>query len=76
MHPRVFFEGDLVLVYNQDKDAFGAGKFKPMWYGHFIIMFTVLDLPTCQWDLPGKKPQLDLIPFFVGVPTVGHKAMP
>jgi hypothetical protein len=32
-----FSEGDLVLVYDQDKDPLGAGKFKPMWFGPFII---------------------------------------
>eukprot|EP00253_Pinus_taeda_P003743 PITA_03743 len=37
VHPHVFSEGDLVLVYDQDKDALGVGKFKPMWYGPFII---------------------------------------
>eukprot|EP00253_Pinus_taeda_P013457 PITA_13457 len=37
VRPRVFTEGDLVLIYNQDKDALGAGKFKPMWYHPFII---------------------------------------
>jgi len=37
VHPRVFAEGDLVLVYDQDKDTLGAGKFKPMCYGPFII---------------------------------------
>ena len=35
--PRVFLEGDLVLVYAQEKDALGAGKFKSMWYGPFIV---------------------------------------
>jgi hypothetical protein len=35
--PRIFFEGDLVLVYDQDKDPLGAGKFKPMWFRPFII---------------------------------------
>jgi hypothetical protein len=35
--PRVFSEGDLVLVYDQDKDPLGAGKFKPMWFGPFIV---------------------------------------
>jgi hypothetical protein len=35
--PRIFFEGDLVLVYDQDKDPLGEGKFKPMWFGPFII---------------------------------------
>ena len=37
VRPRVFSEGDLVLVYDQDKDTLVAGKFKPMWYGPFII---------------------------------------
>lgn len=37
VHPRVFSKGDLVLVYDQDKDTTGAGKFKPLWYGPFII---------------------------------------
>jgi hypothetical protein len=35
--PRTFSEGDLVLVYDQDKNALGAGKFKPLWYGPYII---------------------------------------
>lgn len=35
--PRVFSEGDLVLVYAQEKDALGAVNFKSMWYGLFII---------------------------------------
>jgi hypothetical protein len=34
---RFFSEGDLVLVYDQDKDPLGAGKFKPMWFRPFII---------------------------------------
>jgi len=25
------------LVYDQDKDILGEGKFKPMWYGPFIV---------------------------------------
>jgi hypothetical protein len=33
VRPMVLFEGDLVLVYDQDKDPLGAGKFKPMWFG-------------------------------------------
>jgi hypothetical protein len=36
-HPRVFSEGDLVLVYDQDKDALGAGKFNPLWHGPYIV---------------------------------------
>jgi hypothetical protein len=37
VHPRIFSEGDLVLVYDQDNDPLGAEKFKPMWFGPFII---------------------------------------
>ena len=35
--PRTFLEGDLVLVYDQDKDALGASKFEPLWYGPYIV---------------------------------------
>ena len=37
VHPRNFSEGDLVLVYDQDKDILGAGKFVSMWLGPYII---------------------------------------
>jgi hypothetical protein len=37
VHPQIFSKGDLVLVYNQDKDPLGAGKFKTMWFRPFII---------------------------------------
>ena len=37
IRPQVFSEGDLVLVYDKDKDTLGAGEFKPMCYGPFII---------------------------------------
>jgi hypothetical protein len=32
IHPRIFSEGDLIMVYDQDKDPLGEGKFKPMWF--------------------------------------------
>jgi hypothetical protein len=35
--PQVFSEGDLVLVYDQDKNPLGVGKFKPMWFRPFIM---------------------------------------
>jgi hypothetical protein len=37
VHPQIFSEVDLVLVYDQDKDPLGVGKFKPMWFRPFII---------------------------------------
>ena len=30
--PRNFSEGDLVLLYDQENDKLGAGKFVPMWH--------------------------------------------
>jgi hypothetical protein len=37
VRPQIFSEGNLVLVYDQDKDSLGVGKFKPMWFRPFII---------------------------------------
>ena len=37
VRPRVFSEGDLVLVYDQDNDKLGARKFEPMWHGPYIV---------------------------------------
>jgi hypothetical protein len=37
VHPQIFSKGNLVLVYDQDKDPLGAGKFKPMWFRPFIM---------------------------------------
>jgi hypothetical protein len=35
--PHVFSEGDLVLLYDQDRDILGAGKFEPLWHGPYIV---------------------------------------
>jgi hypothetical protein len=32
-----FSKGDLVLLYEQDRDMLGAGKFEPMWRGPYIV---------------------------------------
>ena len=37
VHPRIFSEGDLILVYDQASDALGAGKFVAMWHGPYIV---------------------------------------
>jgi hypothetical protein len=34
--PRVFFERDLVLLYEQDRDLLGARNFDAMWCGPYI----------------------------------------
>ena len=35
--PQTFSEGDLVLVYDQDHNKLGAGKFEPWWHDPYII---------------------------------------
>ena len=37
IHPRIFSEGDLVLVYDQANDTLGVGKFVAMWHGPYIV---------------------------------------
>ena len=33
----MFSEGDLVLVYDQNQEPLGVGKFKLMWLGTYIV---------------------------------------
>ena len=35
--PRVFSKGDLVLLYDQESDKLGAGKFQSLWMGPYIV---------------------------------------
>jgi hypothetical protein len=35
--PHIFSEGDLVLLYEQDRDMLGAGKFEAMWQGPYFV---------------------------------------
>ena len=35
--PRVFSEGEFVLFWDQDKEPLGAGKFKAMWLGPYVV---------------------------------------
>jgi hypothetical protein len=35
--PRIFSEGDLVLLYEQDRDMLGARRFEAMWRGPYIV---------------------------------------
>jgi hypothetical protein len=52
--PRIFSEGDLVLVYDQDKDPLGAGKFKPMWFRPFIVKEILKKGTYCLVDFEGN----------------------
>ena len=35
--PRIFSEGELVLLWDKDKEPLGAGKFRSMWLGPYIV---------------------------------------
>ena len=35
--PRIYSKGDLVLLYNQESDVIGTGKFEPLWHGPYIV---------------------------------------
>ena len=35
--PRIFTEGDLVLLYDQEVEKLGAGKFEPLWMVPYIV---------------------------------------
>lgn len=37
IHPRIFPEGDLVLVYDQANDKLRVGKLEPMWHGPYVV---------------------------------------
>ena len=35
--PCTFSEGDLVLLYDEEADKIGTGKFEPLWHGPYIF---------------------------------------
>ena len=36
--PRIFSEGELVLLWDQDKEPLGTGNFRSMWLGPYVIL--------------------------------------
>ena len=37
IRPRRFSEGDLVLLWDQDKEPLGERNFNPMWHGPYMV---------------------------------------
>ena len=37
IQPHIFSEGDLVLLYDQEDDVIGTGKFEPLWHGPYVF---------------------------------------
>ena len=44
--PCIFLEEDLVLLYDQEADKIGAGKFEPMWMGPLLSSVFWEKVPT------------------------------
>ena len=40
--PRVFLKGDLVLLYDQESEKHGLGKFEPLWMGPYIVKHVLM----------------------------------
>jgi hypothetical protein len=47
--PQLYAKGDLVLLYDQAKELLGAGNFKPMWHGSYIVQ-RVLEKGSYELD--------------------------
>ena len=53
VQPRIFSEGDLVLLYDQEVDVIGTGKFEPLWYGPYIVKIVLVKVPYELVDYDG-----------------------
>ena len=58
--PRVFLEGDYVLVYDQDNDKIGKGKFVPKWFGSLVVK-TILKRGAYELVNYDGEPLLEII---------------
>ena len=53
--PRIFSEGELALLWDQDKEPLGARKFRSMWLGPYVVS-KVLKKGTYELtDFEGNK---------------------
>jgi hypothetical protein len=59
--PHVFYEGDLVLLYEQNRDLVGSGKFEPMCRGPYIVKLVLLEKGAYQLvdydEIPLSEPR-------------------
>ena len=51
VQPHSFNEGDPVLIYDQNHDKMGAGKFESMWNGPYILSHDTFGRAP-KWALP------------------------
>ena len=57
-HPHVLLEGGLVLIYDQDWEKLGVGKFELLWHGPYVINH-VLQKSAYELDDYYGNPLLD-----------------
>lgn len=57
--PSVFSEGDIILLYDQESNKLGSGKFKPMWLVPYIFKcvlakgaYQLIDFDGFPWHSP------------------------
>ena len=53
--PWIFSEGELFLLWDQDKEPLGAGKFRSMWLGTYVISKILKKGPYELTDFEGNK---------------------
>ena len=41
VHPRIYSKGNLVLIYDQEADVIGTGKFELLWHGPYIFKWVL-----------------------------------
>ena len=58
-HPRFFSKDELVLVYDQENDKIGKGKFVPKWFGPLIVK-TILKIGAYELVNYNGEPLLEI----------------
>ena len=53
--PRIFSEGELVFLWDQDKEPLGVGKFRSMWLGPYVLLKVLKKGAYELTDFKGNK---------------------
>ena len=55
VNPRIFSKGELVFLWDQDKEPLGAGKFKSTWLGPYVVSKVLKKEVYKLTDFDGNK---------------------
>ena len=53
--PHIFSKGELVLLWDQEKEPLGEGKFRSMWLGPFVMSKVLNKVAYELTDFKGNK---------------------